>query len=144
MSRRRTILRVLAAALTLAPVLPGPAQALSSPHDRVVSANPADTTPRVVDGKVTAILPLGNRIVVGGTFTQVQAADGATPAVNRRGLFAFDATTGAIDPGFVADFDVSPDPAVDRAVEALAASADRRSVFVGGNFSTLAGQSVDK
>src|SRR5438445_1499106 len=50
------------------------AQALTQSQPAVVSADPADTTPNVVDGKVTAILPMGNRIYVGGTFTQVKNA----------------------------------------------------------------------
>src|SRR5207237_1095231 len=56
---RRRILVVLLAALAL---LPAGAEALYAPQSGVVSANPADTTPNVLDGMVTAIVPLGNRI----------------------------------------------------------------------------------
>jgi hypothetical protein len=44
----------------------------------------------------------------------------------------------------VADFDIDPDPVVDRAVEALAASPDGQSVFVAGTFGQLNGLAVDK
>src|SRR5438132_73464 len=140
MRRRRLPFLVLA----LLALVPSTAQALYAPQAGVVSANPADATPNVLDGKVTAILPLGNQVFVGGTFTQVQEAGDAKPVLSRRGLFAFDPTTGAVSPGFVADFDVDPDPNLDRAVEALAAAPDGRSLFVAGSFSQLNGLPADK
>ena len=139
--RRRRVFVALLAVLALAPLN---AQAAVVRHSGVVSADPADHTPQVLDGKVTAILPLGNRVIVGGTFTQVQEAGAGTAVLKRRGLFAFDPATGAVAPGFVADFDIDPDPAVDRAVEALAASPDGRSFFVAGTFGQLNGAAVDK
>ena len=125
-------------------IAPASAQGLYGPHTGVVAADPADHTPNVLDGKVTAILPLGNRIIVGGTFTQVQEAGAGKPVLSRRGLFAFDPGTGAVAAGFVANFDVDPSPAVGRSVEALAPSADGRSVFVGGSFGQLNGAAVEK
>jgi hypothetical protein len=132
-------LRLLTLGLAVLALVPGSAQALYAQHDGVVSANPADTTPNVLDGKVTAILPLGNRIIVGGTFSQVQEVGAGKPVLTHRGLFAFDKVTGAVDNGFTADFDVSADPTVDRAVEALAAGPDGASVFVGGTFGVVNG-----
>jgi hypothetical protein len=140
-SRRRRLVGLAVAVLAL---LPGTAVALYAPHSGVVSANPSDNTPNVLDGKVTAILPVGNRMIVGGTFTQVQEAGAGKPILSRRGLFAFDPATGAVTPGFVANFDIDPDPVVDRAVEALAASPDGQSVFVAGSFGQLNGLAVDK
>ncbi|HYH52015.1 MAG TPA: hypothetical protein VEG38_20915, partial [Acidimicrobiia bacterium] len=138
--RRRGLVLLLA----LLGLLPASAGAVSAPHSGVVSANPADHTPNVLDGKVTAILPLRNRIIVGGTFTQVQEAGSGKPVLTRRGLFAFDATTGAVAPGFAPDLDVDPDPAADRSVEALAPSPDGRAVFVAGTFGHLSGSAVDR
>jgi hypothetical protein len=140
-SPRRRILVLVLAVLAL---MPASASALYVPHAGVVSANPADNTPNVLDGKVTALLPLGNHMIVGGTFTQVQEAAAGKPVLNRRGLFAFDRATGVVLPGFVADFDINPDPVADRAVEALAASPDGQSVFVAGSFGQLNGLAVDK
>ena len=140
--RRRRVLVLLLTGLALVPCTTG--RALYAPHGGVVSANPADTTPNVLDGKVTTILPLGGRIYVGGTFTQVQEVGAAKPVLARRGLFSFDSSTGSIDPGFVANFDVSSDPANDQAVEALAPSPDGRSVFVAGSFGQVNGAAVDK
>ena len=59
---------------------------------------------------------MGDRIFVGGTFTQVQEVGAGKPVLTHRGLFAFDKVTGAVDNGFLPDLDVSPDTALDRAV----------------------------
>ncbi|HYT38788.1 MAG TPA: hypothetical protein VEN99_04720, partial [Acidimicrobiia bacterium] len=109
----------------------------------VVSADPGDTTPNVVDGKVTAILPMGNRIYVGGSFTQVKNS-GDDRIIARKGLFALDPATNRVDEGFAADFDVDPDPAQDRAVEALAPGPGDNSLFVGGGFGTVGGVAAHK
>ncbi|HYT39474.1 MAG TPA: PKD domain containing protein, partial [Acidimicrobiia bacterium] len=130
--------------LAILGLVPGTARALYAPHAGVVSANPSDTTPNVLDGMVTAIVPLGNRIVVGGTFSQVQEVGTGKSVLSRHGLFAFDPATGTVDPGFVANLDVSTDPTVDRSVQAVAPSPDGRSVFVGGSFGQLNGVAVDK
>src|SRR5207244_2120601 len=120
MIRRRRLLGLAMALLALAPAS---AQALYSPHAGVVSATPADNTPNVLDGMVRAIVPLGNRIIVGGTFSQVQEV--GKPALIRHGLFSFDPITGAVDPGFAPSLDV--DPTSGREVEAMAPSPDGRS-----------------
>ena len=140
-SRRR---RSLVLAMALLALVPAAAEALYAPQAGVVSANPADNTPNVLDGMVTAIVPLGNRMIVGGTFSQVQEVGAGKPVLSRHGLFAFDPGTGAVDPAFVPSLDVSSDPAVDRSVQALAPSPDGRSVFVGGSFSQLNGAAVAK
>src|SRR5581483_4424973 len=132
----------LGLALTLLAFVPATAQALYSPQASVVSANPADNTPNVLDGMVRAIVPLGNRIIVGGTFSQVQAVGAGQPVLTRHGLFSFDPVTGAVDPGFTPGLDV--DPTSGREVEALAPSPDGRSVFVAGSFGQLNGAAVDK
>jgi hypothetical protein len=97
----------------------------------------------VVDGKVTAILPMGNRIYVGGSFTQVRNV-GDARIIPRKGLFALDPATNLVDESFVADFDVDPDPTKDRAVEALAPAPGDNALFVGGGFGTLNGSAAHK
>ena len=109
-----------------------PTQAVSIKHDFLVSANPVDLTPHVLDGEVRAITQVGNRVIVGGTFTQVrQATNGQV--LNRTNIFAFNKDTFVVDTGFV--------PTVNAGIDALASAGDGSSVFVGGNFSTINGTS---
>jgi hypothetical protein len=98
--------------------LPHAGQALPTVHgNRVVTPVPASNTPHVLDGEVFAILPVGHRVYVGGNFTQVRNA-GSQAALTRRGLFAFDAGSGLVDPAFVAETsrfdDRHPSTAADR------------------------------
>jgi hypothetical protein len=84
------------------------------------------------NGRVSAILTIGNVVYIGGRFTSVRPA-GASPGVReipRAHLAAFDASTGEVLPW---------NPAPDRAVFALARSANGRTVFVGGSFGHIAG-----
>ena len=147
MSRRTPLLLalVVGAGLLVAPA--PPTQALWSPHDVVVSENPADDTPHVLDSsehpplpgaatvKVNAILPMGGRVYVGGTFTGVRNSSSSQKLV-RHGLFALDPATRQVDPAFVAD--------VDAAVEALAPSPDGTAVFAAGAFNTVNGGDFPK
>ena len=94
---------------------------------------PAKYTPNIANGAVEAIVQVGNRMVVGGSFTTVTptAGAGAGTAVTRNYLFAFDATTGALDTGFV--------PAVNGEVDSIVPTADGTGVYVGGKFTTAGG-----
>ena len=120
-----------------------PASRADVPQGSVVSANPAADTPNVVDGKVDVILPMGNRVYVGGSFTQVRNA-GETRVIPRQGLFALDPATDKVDESFVADFDVNPDKTQERAVRALAPAPGGGALFVGGDFGTLNGAATSK
>ena len=73
---------------------------------------------------------MGTKVIVGGTFTQVQAA-GSAQTLTRNSIFAFDMNTGVIDQNFV--------PQLNNEVEALAPGPDGQSVFVGGTFSSVNG-----
>ena len=66
----------LAAVITLVVAACGPTLTAPNPnpvHTKTVSTNPDDRTPHVLDGQVYAIIDLGDRVVVGGEFTQVKA-----------------------------------------------------------------------
>jgi hypothetical protein len=117
-------------------VLPGNA-AVAAGHRlaTVVSADPADWTPNVLDGRVYAFAQVGSKVVVGGTFTQVQAAGGG-PILSRTSIFSFDASTGTIDPAFA--------PTMDGDVWTLEPAADGHSVYAGGSFSHVNGALVRK
>lgn len=111
-----------------------PATAAEIAQSSVVNADPANYTPHVLDGEVTSIAQVGNLIILGGSFTQVRnAAD--TQTIARRNVVAFDATTGQISA-----FDPSPDGAVTTVV----AAADGASVYLGGSFNTVSGQTRRK
>jgi hypothetical protein len=118
---------VLVATAALAAAL-GTTGAGAIPPGWLVSADPANWTPQVLGGRVNAIVQVGSRVVVGGTFSRVREA-GHSKVHPRRNLFAFDATTGAVDRAF------KPDP--DGLVEALVT--DGSALFVGGRFGSVGG-----
>lgn len=77
------------------------------------------------DGRINAILPVGNTIYVGGAFAHVVDRSGTThPAAN---LAAFDATSGAAISNW--------SPSTDGEVHALAT--DGTQIYVGGTFRTV-------
>jgi hypothetical protein len=102
-----------------------------------VSATPASFTPHVMDGSVNAITQVGNMIIAGGTFTSVSPSGtyaNTADDVTRNGLFAFNATTGAIDPSF--------NPNLDGNVNSL--DTDGTYIYAGGNFSSVGGSTATK
>jgi hypothetical protein len=131
--RRRLLagLVLVAAALGLPA---GPAAAVNQAHAVVVGADPVNTTPNVLDGRVNAIVQVGNRMVVGGSFTQVRRGGG--PILARNNIFTFDPANGNIDSAFV--------PSLNGSVNALAPASDGQSVFVGGTFTTANGTTVNR
>lgn len=104
----------LAAHLVLSPV----------PHTGVVSADPVDNTPHVLDGIVNAIAVVGSTVVVGGSFSEVSDAK-RTRTYARDNLFAYDLASGRILTEF------APDP--EGPVNALAAGTGG-TVYAGGAF----------
>lgn len=98
-----------------------------------VSAHPIASTPWVMDGKVWSIAPVGNRVVVAGEFTTVENAGSGQPQTVTN-VFAYDPSTGQIDPAF--------HPVLDGRALSVAASSDGTSVFVGGEFKTVNGVTV--
>lgn len=99
-------------------------------HRTVVSADPVDWTPQVLDGRVRGTATVGSTTVVVGDFTQVLEHDAADP-VERRDIFAFD-DRGRIIQTFAPRihgsevFDVLP-------------SGDGRSVYIAGSFRAVNG-----
>jgi hypothetical protein len=92
-------------------------------QSRVVSPDPVNWTPNVLDGTVNAIAAVGDAIVVGGDFQRIEEANGRD-AVRRPYLFAFDRGSGRL-------LNFWPD--LDGPVNALAAGPDN-TVYVGGSF----------
>lgn len=129
---RSRVLPVLLASLLAALAIPAGAgaQVISYPQPTLVSAVPAKATPNVLDGAVRAIVQVGNTIIAGGNFAQVQSY-GSTSTLPRTNFFAFDAKTGAVDPALA--------PAINGEVDAVAVAADGQSIYVGGQFDTVNG-----
>jgi hypothetical protein len=123
-------------ALTVAALVAAPAaSAVNANQSVVVSQTPVSWTPNILGGLVRAEVQVGNEMVVGGTFTQVKDPGG--PTLTRNEIFAFDATTGQIDPNFAPDIEGGE-------VSTIEASADGTAVFVGGMFQTVNGSTVNK
>jgi PKD repeat protein len=142
MSRSRRVVAAFAAAITATisvALTAVPAQA-SSPglNDGGVIASvvPSKTSPNIANGSTQAIVQVGSRMIIGGTFTSVTptAGAGAGTAVTRNYIFAFNASTGALDTGFV--------PAVNGEVDTIVGSSDGTSVYVAGAFTTAGGRAT--
>lgn len=82
----------------------------------VVSDDPVNNTPDVLNGNVNAIAQIGDTVYVGGVFKNVQERGSAT-VTPKANIFAFSASTGKLDPTFdpqltgggVDDIVVAPD-----------------------------------
>ena len=114
------------------------ATAVNADHgSSLASSNPADYTPHVMNGSVNAITQVGNKIIAAGTFTSVSPSGTFTNTADdlvRNRMFAFDATTGAIDPSF--------NPNLGGAVNSL--STDGTYIYAAGSFSSVGGNTAVK
>lgn len=84
----------------------------------------ADRIPAGTNDRVDAMVQIGSRVYLGGSFTTASG-------LARRGLVAVDASTGKVDSGWKAD--------VAGTVLALAASPDGTTLYVGGSFTKVDG-----
>jgi Malectin domain/Domain of unknown function (DUF5122) beta-propeller len=116
------------AAMLLAFVPPVSASPVS--QNVVVSADPADWTPNIARGNVKAIVQVGEMIVAGGHFHEVDQTDGTS--FYRRNIVGFDATTGLVTTTF--------HPSLNDNVYALAT--DGTNIYAGGVFTKVDGTSA--
>lgn len=100
---------------------------VAAPADASLTNAPTPTWG--TNGRVSAILPIGNTVYVGGTFTAIVDRSGTSYSASN--LAAFNATTGAAVLTWA--------PTTDGTVWALAT--DGTSVYVGGSFTTVDGKS---
>lgn len=123
-----------AAAAVLACTGAGAASAVNTDLGHsIVSDNPANWTPHVMDGSVNGIVQLGGKMYAVGTFTTVrQTVDG--PDIIRNGIFAFDAATGVIDMGFNPNLGGS----------ANSIDTDGTYLYVGGDFNSVGGKTAHR
>jgi hypothetical protein len=99
-------------------------QAAGSPARAATTVVSTPTPSDGTDGRVNAVTHVGDRIFVGGAFTSA----GGQP---RSGLAALDAVGGHVITTWRAD--------VNGAVDALAASSDGTTLYVGGDFTVVGG-----
>jgi WD40 repeat protein len=129
----KAIATALAGALALGASALGATPASAAPagatHPVVVNTNPVDHTPHVLDGQTEAVLDLGSRVIVGGSFTKVKRW--SKPEVfARSNVFAYTKATGVIDTAFALQLNGK--------VTALLPSPDGK-VFVAGQFKNVGG-----
>ncbi len=94
---------------------------------------PRRNLPKVLDGSVRDSARVGDAIVVGGDFTQIQKSNGQI--INVSGAYAYDINSGALIQSFLPQFTKT-----DGAPEILAVEpAGPDSVFLGGKFGTVNG-----
>jgi hypothetical protein len=106
---------------------PASVQMATADHqDAIVSDDPVDNTPDVLNGSVNAILQVGDTVYVGGRFSSVQER-GSAVAVEQVNLFAFSASTGKLDLRFRA-------VPTGGSVSDLVLAPDGRSLYVAGSF----------
>ncbi len=131
MTRLISIVGALLLPLALLPASPAVA---GTAHGTVVSANPANFTPNVLDGggvshtAIYAFHQVGTTMYAGGEFNQVANAGSTTPSFTRNHLMSFSATTGVMT-AFA--------PVFNGPVWAIQSIGS--SLYVGGAFTTVNG-----
>ena len=131
MRRMHVVLLSLLIGLTGA-ALPLNAQAGGYGPGSLVRDVPVSGTPHVLDGRVFSVVQVGNTIILGGTFTKTRNNSSQT-VIARNRLVAFDATTKEISTTF--------NPSPNGAVNVVLPTGDGETVYVGGSFTTIGGQS---
>jgi hypothetical protein len=98
-------------------------------HTQLAPDRVRTNTPRITTGEITDIEVVGNRVYLAGSFTSIANANGTSYA--QRYLAAYDINTGLVDPNFR--------PTISSTVEAVEASPDGSSLYIGGAFNTVNG-----
>ena len=127
---RATLLIVLALTGAMLVLGTGVGHAFQISQPAVVSADPVNFTPNITNGKVEAIVQVGNRMIVAGTFTQAQNA-GSTTTLTRNRILAFNATTGVIDTAF--------NPNVNGEITSMVVAPGGTAVIIAGSFTSVGG-----
>ncbi len=124
-----TLVMLALAAALLSQVVAAPAGAAGTDHGDLVAEQPRLDTPEFKNGIVRSVRQIGNRVFVGGSFTQIQKANGTT--VTQPYLAAYNANTGQLDETFA--------PVVDNEVRSIHVAPGGNAIFVGGKFNNING-----
>ena len=111
-------------------LLVAPAGAQDGTAQSSVVGSVPTNTPDIADGATLAVNQIGTRILVGGTFTQ-EANHGSKTLVSQPYLFAFNASTGVLDTGFL--------PVLDGNVESIEPGPSADTAYVAGFFNNVNG-----
>jgi hypothetical protein len=137
LQRRRAVAVIAAAVLVLSAFVslhaPKASAAVLQPvpgHTRLVPETVRTNTPAVLNGEVSDIATIGNRVVLAGTFTSIRNTTGT--AVAQKYMAAYDINTGQLDMAFRPVFD-------DRVVQ-VKASPDGKALYAVGLFSNVSGK----
>ena len=123
----------LVAGAATSSLVAAPAAAFQIALPNVVSPVPAAGTPDINDGRVLSIATVGGQMILGGDFTTVSPAADAGTVYPLANVFAFNATTYAIDDtGFV--------PTVNGQVNSVIAGPKPDEVYIGGAFTNVDGK----
>ncbi|MFT4296499.1 MAG: hypothetical protein QM582_13910 [Micropruina sp.] len=120
--------------LGLGTAVPEPARAaVPAARERTTAMVTADALPTTqINGVVWTQVMIGTMVYAGGEFTSARPA-GAAPGTDetpRKNLLAYDITTGVLSTSFVPG-------AFNGAVKALAVSSDKKTLYVGGDFTKV-------
>lgn len=130
---RLSLSMLLAIALCLGP-MPSSANAETPAlRARTSKTVTADALPTVqINGVVWTQVLVGNMVYAGGEFTAARPAGAASgkAEVSRRNLLAYDITSGKLNSKFIPG-------AFNGKIKALAASADKKTLYVGGSFTKV-------
>ena len=138
MKMRRPITpRSFLASVVLAAITGSLLVAASAPASAASDLNDIGDHTYQTNGRVAAILPIGNTIYLAGSFTSMRpyGADPGTGEVPRSYLAAVDRDTGQLLPW---------NPGANKEAYALAASADGSTIYVGGLFTKVGGLTREK
>lgn len=116
--------------LLVIPAAPGQA-AFPGDHDNIVSTQPSNNTPHVLDGYVRGFAHVGPNTIAVGNFTQVRNPGNNTPVISRTNIFSFNTATGQINDNFT--------PSVNGEVTDIIPAGDGVNVYIGGGFNTVNG-----
>ena len=100
-------------------------------HTKLVPQTVRTDTPAVLNGEVSDIATIGNRVVLAGTFTSIRNANATTP-VAQKYIAAYDINTGQLDMGFR--------PVFDAPIAEIQESPDNKALYAVGQFSNVSGK----